>query len=126
MAKKAFIFIISSSIITVLLAGCYNDKADMAYPKAPVCDTTNVTLSVDLTDIMTANCFRCHSGAADLGAGIALDDYLILKDYADNGLLLSSINQDGTTSSMPKGAAKLSKCDIDKFDAWVKRGAQQN
>ena len=75
---------------------------------------------------MEANCFSCHGGAADLGAGIQLEDYATLKYYTDAGLLWSSITHDGTTSDMPKGAPKLSDCEIKKFDAWIKQGAPQN
>ena len=106
--------------------GCYYDKADIAYPAPPACDTTTVRLSVELNDIMKKSCFSCHGGTADLGAGIQLEDYATIKDYADFGLLISSLIQDGTTSAMPKDAAKLSDCDINKFKAWVNRGSPQN
>ncbi|MEP7318832.1 MAG: hypothetical protein ABI921_08815 [Panacibacter sp.] len=113
-------------ILLIAFTGCYYDKADLAYPKPPACDTTNVRLSVELQSIMEENCFSCHGGTAELGAYIQLEDYATIKDYADFGLLLSSLTQDGTTSAMPKGAAKLSDCDINKFDAWIKKGAPQN
>ena len=122
---KVFGFIMCCFLFTGFM-GCYYDKADLTYPKAPACDTTVVRLSVELNDIMVKNCFNCHGGAADLGAGIQLEDYATIKDYADFGLLLSSLKQDGTTSAMPKGAAKLSDCDINKFEAWINRGAPQN
>ena len=75
---------------------------------------------------MKANCFSCHGGTADQGAGIQLEDYTTMQDLANTGILLSCLIQDGSVSPMPKGAAKLSDCDINKFDAWIKQGAPQN
>jgi mono/diheme cytochrome c family protein len=97
----------------------------VVYP-AVTCDTTTVRLSVELENIMAASCYSCHSGTADLGGGIVLTDYATIKDYADFGILMSCLIQDGSTSAMPKGGAKLSDCEINKFSAWVNRGAPQN
>jgi len=134
MAKREFSFYIFCLLLAVF-SGCYKDKADTvaAYNPPPphtdtssICDTVNITFTGEITNIMTINCFSCHAGTADLGAGIQLDDYSTLKAYSDNGLLLSSITQDGGTSFMPKDAAKLSDCEISKFEAWINRGAPQN
>lgn len=125
MKMKGFAFLICCFLIAAF-TGCYYDKANLVYPKAPACDTTNVRLSVELNNIMTVNCFSCHGGTADLGAGIQLENYATIQNFANTGILRSALIQDGSISPMPKGAAKLSDCDINKFDAWVKRGAPQN
>ena len=111
----------------LLMTGCYYDKADQVYPvDGGSCDTSVVRLSVELDAIMSAHCYACHGGTADLGAGIQLQDYELLKIYADNGVLYSSISHDGGASNMPKGAPKLSDCDIAKFRIWIEDGAPNN
>lgn len=119
-------FVIGLSLLTIFTTGCYYDKADVVYP-APVCDTTGeVTLSADINNILAANCYTCHGGTADNGGGIPLDQYDVLKAYADNGLLMSAITHDGSTENMPKDAPKLSDCDIAKFRIWIDAGALDN
>ena len=110
------------------LEGCFYDKADQVYPQPPACDTTTVRLSVELESILSANCYRCHNDAnADvLGGGWHLHDYTTMQFFALSGELLGAIEQDGSTSPMPKDGGKLSDCDINKFRAWINRGAPQN
>ncbi|NNV55286.1 hypothetical protein [Limnovirga soli] len=123
--KKISVIGLLTFISLIFFNSCYYDKADVVYP-AVTCDTTTVRLSVELENIMAASCYSCHSGTADLGGGIVLTDYATIKDYADFGILMSCLIQDGSTSAMPKGGAKLSDCEINKFSAWVNRGAPQN
>jgi hypothetical protein len=108
--------------------GCFYDKADQVYPQS-TCDTTNVTLSVELNDILSANCFRCHSSvnAPINGGNYNLQDYATIHNAAVNGLLLSSIQQDNKLAPpMPQDGGKLSDCEISKFAAWVDKGAPNN
>ncbi len=125
MKKK--IIISATLFLTVLVfTKCYYDKADQVYPQPRNCDTTNIRLSVELNSILSANCFACHSGTAESGSGIQLDQYAVIKTYADNGQLMSAITQDGKVSPMPKNASRLSDCDINKFAAWINNGAPGN
>ena len=109
-------------------SGCYYDKESLVYPSTggSSCDTTNITLSGDLNTILTASCFSCHSGTANLGGGIQLDQYTVIKAYADNGQLLSAITQDGSVPPMPQSGGKLSDCNINKFRAWINSGTPNN
>jgi len=110
-------------------SGCYYDKASLVYPSDASCDTTNITLSTDLNNIMQANCFSCHSSANApvFGGNYNLQDYTTIKNAATNGQLLSSLNQDGILAApMPQSGAKLSDCNISKFSAWINAGAQNN
>lgn len=116
-------------VSSIIYSGCYYDKSSLVYPAKPggtSCDTSNITLSVDLTAILSASCYSCHGGTADLGGGIKLDQYSVLKTYADNGQLLSAITQDGTVPAMPLSGGKLSDCSINKFRAWINSGTPNN
>ncbi|CAN5246620.1 hypothetical protein BH11BAC6_BH11BAC6_03310 [soil metagenome] len=125
MKKGPIVFVCVLLTGLMLFTGCYYDKASIVYPSGN-CDTTNITLSEDITEILTANCFRCHSGDAAAGSGIQLDQYTVLKAYADNGVLLSAITHDGNVTFMPQDGGKLSDCEINKFKAWINSGAQDN
>lgn len=110
------------------VTGCYYDKADQVYPQA-VCDTTReIKLSVQIDSLLQLHCYSCHSGSADNGGGIPFDVYEVLQAYAENGVLLSAINQDGkaTSNYMPKNAAKMSDCEIAMFRIWIESGAPNN
>jgi len=127
MRNKAIIFLCSCCLF-VAFTGCYHHKGDIEYPST-ACDTTNVTLSGELTDIMEANCFRCHSNAnADISGGsYNLQDYNTIHEAALSGALLSSILRDNKLAPpMPQDGGKLSDCEINKFKAWIDRGALNN
>jgi len=112
--------------LVFFFSGCYYDKANLVYPVATACDTSNVTYSVTVTGILNTNCYTCHSGSASSGGGIKLDSYGNLKIYVTNGQLLSSINQTGAVPSMPLNSGKLSSCDINKITAWINSGSVNN
>lgn len=128
MFKKIVYVSVPLICVIVFMQSCVYDKADIVYPKPPECDTAVVRLSVELKEIMTAHCFDCHSGDASAGGGIRLDVYDDIQYFALSGILLSAITHDGVNSSseMPKGAPKLDDCSINKFRAWINRGAPNN
>ena len=122
--KIALILIAISSF-----TACYYDKKDQVYPQVVVaaCDTTNVTYSVTVTNILNANCNNCHGASANsLGAGIVLNTYASVKPYITNGRLVNSILQNGNASPMPKNLAKMDVCSINKIIVWANRGAINN
>jgi hypothetical protein len=122
--KIALILIAISSF-----TACYYDKKDQVYPQVVVaaCDTTNVSYSVTVTNILNANCNNCHGASANsLGAGIVLNTYSSVKPYITNGRLVNSILQNGNASPMPKNMAKMNICSINKIIVWVNRGAINN
>jgi len=113
----------------LLLSACYYDKKDQVYPQAAVstCDTTNVTYTITVTNILNANCNNCHGANANtLGAGIVLNTYATVKPYITNGRLVNSILQNGNASPMPKNMAKMDNCNINKIISWVNKGALNN
>jgi len=108
---------------------CYYDKKDQVYPQVVVaaCDTTNVSYSVTVTNILNANCNNCHGASANsLGAGIVLNTYASVKPYITNGRLVNSILQNGNASPMPKNMAKMDVCSINKIIVWANKGAINN
>jgi len=122
--KIALILIAISSF-----TACYYDKKDQVYPQvvAAACDTTNVSYSVTVTNILNANCNNCHGASANsLGAGIVLNTYASVKPYITNGRLVNSILQNGNASPMPKNMAKMDVCSINKIIVWANRGAINN
>lgn len=121
--KLKLIFLLA---ITVLVfSQCNYNKSDIVYPAA-TCDTSGIRLSVELKEILTANCFTCHGGEADEAAGIKLENYSVISRFALDGTLLSAITHDGNAVPMPKGGGKLSDCEISKFRAWIDAGAPDN
>jgi hypothetical protein len=129
MKNKAVV--ISLSLIgafVLTFTSCTHDKADIEYP-GPPCDTTNTTLSGEVTPIMESHCFRCHSSAnaAESGGNYNLEDFGTIHAAAIDGRLLSSIQQDNKLAPpMPQDSAKISDCEINKFKAWIDRGALNN
>ena len=122
--KIVFIIIAISSF-----TACYYDKKDQVYPQVVVaaCDTTNVSYSVTVTNILNANCNNCHGASANsLGAGIVLNTYASVKPYITNGRLVNSILQNGNASPMPKNMAKMDVCSINKIIVWANKGAINN
>lgn len=120
-------FIVAAAFIGIMLAsatGCAYDKEEILYPSSN-CDTTNVTYSLSVVPILSANCYGCHSGNTPI-AGFRFDSYANLKPFADNGVLLGSINHDPGFSPMPKGGTKLSACNIAKIRKWIAAGSPNN
>jgi len=113
-----------------LFSACYYDKKDQVYPQVVVatCDTSNITYSVTVTNILNTSCNNCHGTASAnvSGAGILLNTYASVKPYVTNGKLINSILQNGQASPMPKNMAKLDQCTINKLTLWVNKGALNN
>lgn len=118
-------------MITIFIfSGCYYDKTQLQYPVSN-CDTTKVSFSTDIINILDASCQGCHKGTSS-SSGINLYDYATIKSLALDGKyvygsLLSSVSfQGGNPSPMPKGSNQLPVCDINKIRAWVNSGAPDN
>jgi hypothetical protein len=113
-----------------LFSACYYDKKDQVYPQVVVatCDTSNITYSLTVTNILNTSCNNCHGTASAniSGGGILLSTYASVKPYITNGKLINSILQNGQASPMPKNMAKLDQCTINKLTLWVNKGALNN
>ena len=112
---------LSCSIL--LASSCYYDNGEELYGLATTCDTANVTYSVQITQILSQNCYQCHGGNAANGAGIKLQDVNVVKNTVTNGTLLGSVKHLSGYEQMPKNAPKLSTCNIAVIEAWINKGA---
>jgi hypothetical protein len=121
--KLALLFII---IASWGVSGCrYNSEEQLFGVKGP-CDTTNVTYSVTINGILSANtCLACHVGPAPAG-NFALTSYADVKNKVSDGTLWGAINHLPGFSPMPQGGNKLTQCEIDKIKTWIEAGAPQN
>ncbi|MES2616484.1 MAG: hypothetical protein V4613_01315 [Bacteroidota bacterium] len=114
-------------LLVSFLFGCKSDNAEELYPAKVACDTANLNYN-SIKPILVNNCLgsSCHN-STDKGGGYILEDYAgTLIAVNNNNKLLRSIKHDQGVSFMPKGAAKLSDCDIAKIEAWIKRGSPEN
>jgi hypothetical protein len=127
--KKSMVILVSLfiAVITGVFSGCYYDKADLVYPQAGNCDTSNVKYSTDIVAILSANCYACHSGTASGSGGRKFDDYTLLKNnFVNTGKLVLAVTHSPGATPMPFNRPKLADCNINKIVAWVNRGAPNN
>lgn len=112
--------------LLVLLSSCAYDKAEEIAPAPKDCSTPAVvTYGQSVSPILDRNCRSCHN-AAQLTAGVNLDDFTTLKRYVDNGIFMGNIKHLPGYKAMPYGGTKLSDCDIALLQKWVDAGAPQN
>ena len=90
------------------------------------CDTANMKFATDVKPILQANCYACHSNANFAISGVKLEDYADVKDHADDGMLMGVITHAAGYPPMPQSGGKLSDCNINKIQAWINRGAENN
>ena len=124
-AKHLFIKTIFFLIGIAGINSCYYDDVENLYPQIGGCDTTNVTYSGTIAQIMSNNCNSCHSGSAP-ESNVKTDNYTDLKTIADNGKLWGVVNHENGFSQMPKDRPKLSDCDLSKIRIWIEDGALNN
>jgi hypothetical protein len=90
------------------------------------CDTTNVRFSVEIKNILDANCEKCHN-ASNRSGNLNVYDYNELKKSALTGCLVSSVKQNDPDKCLPMPSDyKLSSCKIQQLENWVKEGAPNN
>lgn len=107
-----------------LLYSCYYDVEEEIYPTIE-CAVDDVRYSEHVLPIIQNNCYSCHDANSNFG-GVTLEHFDQLKRYVDNGKLLGVMKHQPGFSPMPKNAAQLVKCDIEKIEAWVNAGANDN
>jgi hypothetical protein len=119
-------------LAVLILAGCYNDKADQLYPEpgtptGPACDTAAVSFTNTVKPILKQYCTdpNCHIGNGTTGSYL-LNTHAGVMSSVNNNRLLGAIRQENGFVAMPQGSAKLSDCDINKITAWVNQGALNN
>ena len=124
MKKKSFIYLF---LVTIILSigfyGCFYDKAELLYPTVAACDTTNVTYTLKIAPVFTANCLSCHSNSTYISNGGGI---IKLQDFVDVKANLDQAYNDILIGKMPKGGAKLDDCTISLLRIWKTAGAPQN
>jgi hypothetical protein len=111
--------------VVVFLSSCYYDKEELLYGVSS-CDTLNVKYNVQVVNILSANCLRCHGGDASDGGGVQLGSYNAVRTQAFNGKLLGVISHTPGFLQMPKDGGKLTNCQIATIEAWIRKGAPNN
>lgn len=119
---KYLLILIIAAVITQ--TGCYYDKHELLYPDN-TCDTSAVTFSKIVVPVLNANCTGCHSGT-NTPNGVKLDTYTGAKAQAMNGMMMGVIMHAAGFSQMPKNAAQLNSCNIEKIRKWIAAGALNN
>ncbi len=122
---KAILIILTGSLLIAAASGCYYDKAALLYPDSVTCDSTAAaTYSKDVMPMMNTHCNAsgCHN-TASASSGVILDTYAGVKIQAQNGRLMGSTGPNG---SMPKGASKLSSCNLSILQRWIDAGTPNN
>lgn len=122
---------VSLLFIITLISSCYYDNQEELHPNVNStggCDTTGVlTYTKNIAPIMIESCgannLGCHQVSTSSNFNIGLNSYADIIAI-DTTQLMSSINQDGKFSKMPKGANKLAACQIAIIQKWVNTGKQ--
>jgi len=112
------------------VSSCYYDNEETLYPRQVTCDTTNVSYAGTVKPIIDQHCLSCHSGGAP-SAGISLETYDDIASAAaipegSYGSLLGVVKHSSGNSAMPKGANKLSDCNILRIEKWINDGTNNN
>lgn len=110
------------TLSAMFFTACYYDKADKLYSGVgTACDTAGMTYNNHIKPILDANCVSCHNATAFSG-NVKLHTYSDVQVTIPSGKLLNSVKHlSGGSKNMPPGS-KLSDCNIQKIEAWIKRG----
>lgn len=120
--KKVFMTL-AIIVMAIGLTQCTKDSEEAL--RGGGCLTENLSYSEDISRIIDIKCNACHSTENRFG-GVILDNYDNLSTYANNGKLSCTIEHASGCSPMPQGSDQLSQCNIDKINAWINDGAQNN
>ena len=120
------IYTATGLLFLFLVPSCYYDnKEDLYAFETLPCDTSNVTYTQSIAPIMAANCNTCHSGA-NPQKNIRTDNYPDLKIIALNEQLWKSVSHDPSVVPMPYQGNKMSDCNLNKINIWLKAGSLNN
>jgi hypothetical protein len=123
MIRAFLIFIIGLGCF----ASCYYDSEEALYPNLDnSCDTSAVTYSGSIAPMINDNCIGCHGSGSfsTSGGNIRIDGYADVSSQADR--ILGAIKHNPAFSPMPKGAGKLTDCQITMFEIWIRDGKPNN
>lgn len=124
MKKFAIIFFTSFLLycLVSLISCTYENEEDLLNEFQ--CDTSEI-IYTDLTYIFSGICANCHSESL-FYKGIKMDSYDNVKTAVNTGKVWRAINHEDGIRPMPDGLPKLSDCDLNKINAWIKAGLPEN
>jgi hypothetical protein len=118
--------IIPAALITLFLISCYRDNEEQLYPNAPCIDPPTTTFSSTVSGILLSyGCINCHNGS-NLSGGVNLDGWANVRLKAIDKSLIGAISHSDGYKPMPYNLSKMSICDINRVQAWINAGAQNN
>ena len=117
--RRRWLIVPIITVMNILMAGCYYDKAELLYPDSAVdCSTVSATFT-KVQSIMTSKCNTCHD-ARNAAGGTVLETYDQVKAKADR------INQRAIIEkTMPPGTA-LSSSETAILKCWISSGTPNN
>ena len=115
--------VFSSSLLVILLQGCYLDKEEILYPGSTVvadCSTIPAKFSSDVLPIISSKCAipGCHDASAS--GGVTFQTYAQISAKKDRIHTRAIIEK-----SMPASGALLPE-EINKIKCWIDAGALNN
>ena len=121
-----FLGLIMLSGFGFLFHGCYWSSSEVIYPPVALCDTLDVSYTMDVLPILSSNCFECHSSqnASEFGNGILLEGHENTSSLAP--YIVGAIQHSEGFVPMPLDKPMLDSCDIQKITAWVNQGSKDN
>jgi hypothetical protein len=128
MTKKIlypFAGIITTLVFCLIACTKQNEQVLIDQSGVQPCDTTNMSYSNDIAQILENNCVSCHN-TTQSNDGVILTDYNDVLTQVNNGDLVNVIEHNPGYPEMPEGLPKLSACTINKIVAWINRGAPNN
>jgi hypothetical protein len=111
--------------ITFFSQGCLKDNEEDLFPCVTIDTTAAVSYANDIVPVLENQCYTCHSGLAQSGGGIILDNHTNFSAYGT--LVLAAISkQPNEAKFMPQGGSRLDNCFIQKLQVWINRGSNNN
>jgi hypothetical protein len=103
---------------------CVNNNEEDLYGIV-ACDTTNVTWTSKIKDILADNCVECHGPVVSYN-GVRHDSYTSEMVVVNDGRLRGVVNHLPGYSRMPKDRVKLPACELLLINTWLDNGAPEN
>lgn len=104
---------------------CSDDEDDPVIPPTPTCETTGLTYTNEIADILNTSCAVSGCHASNTTTTFPMGDYAETSVAVGFGRIIGSINHESGFSAMPRGGSKLDDCTIDKVTAWINDGAPE-
>lgn len=111
----------------VLTVSCtYNNAQDLYGGAVLPCDTSAITFSQDISEILTQQCLSCHNNTNPI-AGLSLEGHAKASAAAVLYTFMNRIERSaGDVLLMPQNGPPLSDCDQSKLRAWIAEGVPDN